>query len=152
MNGRIVCYIIISCRSQYYFTVSFHTSRCSARDSHELISISLFLRFLLIVSLYKRRGWLRGRPRGRCLSGSCEQRTCLGRRSVGILKRCPVQRRFFLMRRSSIVGSPACLRTFYVSHFVLPSDLHDRPQMSHHESVQLLHVPPIHRPCLSPVQ
>ena len=31
---------------------------------------------------------------------------------VGILKRCPVQRRFFLMRRYSIEGSPSRLRTF----------------------------------------
>ena len=40
-----------------------------------------------------------------------------------------------MRRRSSIEGSPAPLENFYVCHFVLPSDLHDLPQMYHHESV-----------------
>ena len=36
---------------QYCFTVSLHTSRCSARDFHGLVSISRFFRFILIVYL-----------------------------------------------------------------------------------------------------
>ena len=89
-------------------TVSLHTSRCSARYVHELVSIFLFFRFLLMVSLYRRRG----HPRGLCPCGNCEYRACLSRPAICIYKRCPVQRRYFLMRKSSIEGNPARLRTF----------------------------------------
>ncbi|KAK2185853.1 hypothetical protein NP493_221g03010 [Ridgeia piscesae] len=41
--------------------------------------------------------------------------------------RCPVHRRFFLIRRSSIDGSP--VRSSIVCHFVHPGYPHDRTQM-----------------------
>ena len=42
------------------------------------------------------------RPRRLCFCGSCDYKTCLGRRSVSILKMCPVQRKLFLIRRASM--------------------------------------------------
>ena len=63
--------------------------------------MSLSFRFLLSVSLNRRRG----RPLFMWPQYRLEYITCLGSLSCDILIGCPVHRRFFLIRRSSIEGT-----------------------------------------------
>ena len=72
-------------------TIAFHLSLCYESDVYESVYMSLSFRFLLMVSLNRRRGRLLW---------------TFGSRPGVILMRCPVHRRFFLIRRSSIDGSP----------------------------------------------
>ena len=104
-----VLYISSSCcRSRsdkdcfHHLTVALHLSLCCESDVHESIFMSLSFRFLLMVSLNRRRG----RPLFLCTEDILLYRTCFGSLSGDILMRCPVHRRFFLIRRSSIDGSP----------------------------------------------
>ena len=83
------------CRSRcdkdcfHHLTIALHLSLCCESEVHQSVFMSLSFSFLFMVSLNCKRG----RP------------LCIGSLSGDILMRCPVQRRFFLIR-SSIDGSP----------------------------------------------
>lgn len=90
------------CLSSCYFTAVLHSLLCFDSFTHESRLIFLCFRFLLMVSLNHSRGL----PVFLWPTGSCENRICFGSLSCGILKRCPLHRRFFLIKRSSVDGSP----------------------------------------------
>ena len=70
---------------------------------HASFFMSLSFRFLMKVYLNRRRG----RPLFLWPEDSWEYKIFFGSRSGDILMRCPVHRRFFLIRRSSIYDSPS---------------------------------------------
>ena len=98
-----------------YFTAALHAILCWVNSASWLMLISLFFKFLFMVSLYRRRG----RPRFLTPSESCEYMTFFGSRSDSIRSIWPVHRKFFLMSRSS--KEEDCHEiTWYISHIILP--------------------------------
>ena len=95
-----------------YFTAALYAILCWVNSASWLMLISLFFKFLFMVSLYRRRG----RPRFLTLSESCEYRIFFGSRSDSIRSIWPVHRKFFLMSRSSMEGSPSrCSTSIWVT-------------------------------------
>ena len=83
-------------------TIALHFSLCFKSDVRESVFMSLSFRFLLMVSLNRRRG----RPLFLWPEDSWQYIICFGSLSGDIVMMCPVYRRFFQIRRSSKDDSP----------------------------------------------